>query len=150
MIAAFVRAIRAGAIDIQQSTVVLAHYGRFGPFFDQCARFLGDTLKNEGVYGDRADTVASVSFQSLRDVSSARAICFKTTLTYPFRCEVHRVVDRWSSQKRRAGRLSFTVALVLRRRSWSTAVHHQDIAVQVLRPDSQVRRRLGSEESCSF
>ena len=55
-------------IDIRHATIVLAHYGRFGPFFDNCAKVLTESLKDEGLYGENTVATTSVVVDTLREV----------------------------------------------------------------------------------
>jgi cohesin complex subunit SA-1/2 len=74
LVSTFVRAIHIGAVDISHSTSILSNYQRFGPLFDQCCRFISDTLREEGVYGGRGRTAADVAAQALEEVSELAAL----------------------------------------------------------------------------
>jgi cohesin complex subunit SA-1/2 len=69
IIAAFLRAIRAGAIHFRHCSVLLTHFGRLGPPFDLCAKLVVDILREEGMYKQNGETVVSVITQALREVS---------------------------------------------------------------------------------
>lgn len=76
----FLRAIRAGAIDVRHGAVLLAHYGRLGSSFDLSARILVDILREEGMYKDNGEVVTAVITQALREVSE-RCPCYRRALT---------------------------------------------------------------------
>ncbi|KAF8892974.1 hypothetical protein BD779DRAFT_1609978 [Infundibulicybe gibba] len=63
----FLRAIRAGAIDIRHGAVLLAHYGRLGPSFDVCSKVIVDVLREEGMMNDRGEIVVAVLTQAVRE-----------------------------------------------------------------------------------
>ncbi|PCH37402.1 hypothetical protein WOLCODRAFT_84248 [Wolfiporia cocos MD-104 SS10] len=67
VITTFLRAIRAGVIHFQHSTIILAHYGRLGPAFDLCTKVIIDILREEGMYKNNGDGVVAVICQALRD-----------------------------------------------------------------------------------
>lgn len=67
-ITSFLRAIRAGAIDVKHSAVLLAHYDRLGSTFDQCSKVVIEVLKEEGMYRKNGAAVAHVVTQALREV----------------------------------------------------------------------------------
>lgn len=64
----FLRAIRAGAIQIQHGSVLLAHYGRLGTAFDVCSKVVVDVLREEGMFNNNPDVVVGVITQTLCDV----------------------------------------------------------------------------------
>ncbi|KAI0052365.1 hypothetical protein FA95DRAFT_1675331 [Auriscalpium vulgare] len=67
VISTFLRAIRAGAISLQHSAVLLMHHGRLGPAFDLCSKVIVEVLKEEGMYKGHGDLVSTVVSQALRD-----------------------------------------------------------------------------------
>lgn len=64
----FLRAIRAGAVNIRHGAVLLAHYGRFGTTFDECSKIMVEVLREEGMYNGNPDIVVSVVTQAIREV----------------------------------------------------------------------------------
>jgi hypothetical protein len=68
LVSTFVRAIHIGAVDMSHSASILANYQRFGSLFDQCCRFIADTLREEGVYGTKGRDAADVAAQALEEV----------------------------------------------------------------------------------
>ncbi|KAI0795779.1 hypothetical protein C8Q75DRAFT_747433 [Abortiporus biennis] len=67
VIATFLRAIKTGAIQFRQAYVLLAHYGRLGPVFNQCAKVIVDILREEGMYKDNGEAVVAVILQALEE-----------------------------------------------------------------------------------
>ncbi|KDQ07525.1 hypothetical protein BOTBODRAFT_119941 [Botryobasidium botryosum FD-172 SS1] len=63
----FLRAIRTGAIDVQHCVVLLAHFGRLGTTFDQCAKVIVEVLREEGMYKGNGEAVAQVITQALQE-----------------------------------------------------------------------------------
>jgi cohesin complex subunit SA-1/2 len=68
VISTFLRAIRAGAIQIQHGAVLLAHYGRLGPTFDACSKVIVDVLREEGMMNNRGEVVSLVVTHALQEV----------------------------------------------------------------------------------
>lgn len=66
-ISTFLRAIRAGAVHVRHSAVLLAHYGRLGPAFDLCTKVIIDALREEGMYRENGDLVVDVVTQALKE-----------------------------------------------------------------------------------
>ncbi|KAL4076765.1 hypothetical protein V8B97DRAFT_2084279 [Scleroderma yunnanense] len=66
-ISTFLRAIRAGAVRINHSAVLLAHYGRLGPVFDLCTKVIIDVLREEGMYNENGEIVVDVVTQALKE-----------------------------------------------------------------------------------
>ena len=69
-ISTFLRAIRAGAVHIKHSDVLLANYGRLGPSFDLCTKVIIDVLREEGMLNDNGETVVEVIKKALLEVQS--------------------------------------------------------------------------------
>lgn len=67
-ISTFLRAIRAGAIDVKHGVILLAHYGRLGPVFDLCTKVIIDVLRDEGMYNENGEVVVQVATQGLKEV----------------------------------------------------------------------------------
>lgn len=80
-ISTFLRAIRAGAVHVRHSAVLLAHYGRLGPAFDLCTKVIIDTLREEGMYRENGDIVVEIVTQALKEVYPMRA--FADAITDP-------------------------------------------------------------------
>jgi hypothetical protein len=57
-------------VDIKHATVILPHCGRFGDFFDQCAKLLSDDLKRNVVNGDDHEGDASIVVEAFKLVSN--------------------------------------------------------------------------------
>jgi cohesin complex subunit SA-1/2 len=73
-ISTFLRAIRAGAVHVRHSAVLLAHYGRLGPAFDLCTKVIIDALREEGMYRENGDLVVDVVTQALKEVRLTRVV----------------------------------------------------------------------------
>lgn len=69
VVATFLRAIRAGAVQFQHCATLLAHYGRLGVSFDLCSKLIVDILREEGMYKGHGESVVAVITHSLREVS---------------------------------------------------------------------------------
>lgn len=69
---AFLRALRAGVIQVQHGSVLLAHHGRLGPAFDLSSKLMIDILREEGMYNDNGQLVVDVIVDSLREVKHLR------------------------------------------------------------------------------
>lgn len=67
-VSTFLRAIRAGAVHVKHSDVLLANYGRLGPSFDLCTKVIIDVLREEGMYNEHGDTVVEVIKKALLEV----------------------------------------------------------------------------------
>ena len=70
VIATFLRAIKAGAIEFRHAATLLSHYGRLGPVFDMCSKVIVDILREEGMYKENGDAVVAVILRALEEVSS--------------------------------------------------------------------------------
>lgn len=68
VISTFLRAIRAGAINIQHGSVLLAHYERLGVAFDTCVKVVVDILREEGLSGDNGEIIVSVVTKAIQEV----------------------------------------------------------------------------------
>lgn len=77
VVTTFLRAIRAGAIHFRHSAVLLTHYGRLGASFDLCAKVIVDILREEGLYKNNGEEVATIAKHALREVclSSGTLTC---------------------------------------------------------------------------
>lgn len=69
-VSTFLRAIRAGAVHIKHSDVLLANYGRLGPSFDLCTKVIIDVLRDEGMYNENGEMVVEVIKKALLEVCS--------------------------------------------------------------------------------
>lgn len=69
LVACFCKAICVDVLDLHHASAVLTHYGRFGPFYDECCTMLGNALRHYGVYGDQGEAAAGVVSESLKAVS---------------------------------------------------------------------------------
>lgn len=69
LVAAFTRAICTGILDLSHSSTLLIHHDRFGPFFDEACKQLGEALRHYGIYGEDGHSAASVVVDSLQGVS---------------------------------------------------------------------------------
>ncbi|KAF9463277.1 hypothetical protein BDZ94DRAFT_636599 [Collybia nuda] len=67
VISTFLRAIRAGALHIRHSAVLLAYYGQLGSSFDMCSKIAVDVLREEGMIHDRGEVVVDVLINALRE-----------------------------------------------------------------------------------
>lgn len=84
-VSTFLRAIRAGAVHVKHSDVLLANYGRVGPSFDLCTKVIIDVLREEGMYNDNGEMVANVIKKALLEVrlplhSAPLALIYKMRL----------------------------------------------------------------------
>ena len=71
----FLRAIRAGAINVQHGAILLAHYGRLGLAFDTCSKVIVEILREEGMMKDNAEIVITVVTQALQEVCQVIQHC---------------------------------------------------------------------------
>ncbi len=69
VITTFLRAIRAGALQVRHGAVILAHYGRLGSAFDTCAKVIIDVLREESIMKEEGEVVVLVATQALQEVS---------------------------------------------------------------------------------
>lgn len=69
-IASFSRALCTDVIDLTHASTVLAHHDRFGPFYDECNKWLAEALRHYGILGDAGSAVAGVVTDSLKAVRS--------------------------------------------------------------------------------
>lgn len=69
VMATFLRAICANVIHVRHGAIFLAHYGRLGPTFDTCSKAIVDVLRDEGMYKNNGEVVATVVTQALQEVS---------------------------------------------------------------------------------
>ncbi|KAF9011840.1 hypothetical protein BDQ17DRAFT_1396897 [Cyathus striatus] len=67
VISTFLRAIRAGVVNVQHGAVLLAHYGRLGLAFDMCSKLLNDILREEGMEKNNGDVVVTVLTKALSE-----------------------------------------------------------------------------------
>ncbi|KAI5121584.1 hypothetical protein M0805_009455 [Coniferiporia weirii] len=63
----FLRALRAGVIDVRHGSVLLAHYGRLGPSFDLSSKLMVDILREEGMYKENGNLVVEVIVDALKE-----------------------------------------------------------------------------------
>ncbi|TRM66853.1 hypothetical protein BD626DRAFT_627323 [Schizophyllum amplum] len=67
VITTYLRAIRAGVIDLRHCAVLLAHYGRFGSNVDSCSKVVLDSLRQECRKGGDTETVVGVITETIQD-----------------------------------------------------------------------------------
>uniref|UniRef100_D8Q7N8 SCD domain-containing protein n=1 Tax=Schizophyllum commune (strain H4-8 / FGSC 9210) TaxID=578458 RepID=D8Q7N8_SCHCM len=67
VITTYLRAIRAGVIDLRHCAVLLAHYGRFGANVDSCSKVVLDSLRQECRRGGDTELVVSVITEAIRE-----------------------------------------------------------------------------------
>ncbi|XP_006455307.1 hypothetical protein AGABI2DRAFT_121237 [Agaricus bisporus var. bisporus H97] len=67
VISTFLRAVRAGAINIQHGSVLLAHYGRLGVAFDTCVKVVVDILREEGLAGGNGEIIVAVVTKAVQE-----------------------------------------------------------------------------------
>jgi hypothetical protein len=67
VVSTFLRAIRAGALHVRHSAVLLAYNGQLGPSFDMCSRVVVEVLREEGMINDRGEVVVDVLTNALRE-----------------------------------------------------------------------------------
>lgn len=68
VIGAFIRAVRAGVIQVGHGAVLLAQYGRLGSSFDLFAKYVVDILREEGTGNNNGEVVVSVVTQAVQEV----------------------------------------------------------------------------------
>lgn len=68
VISTFLRAIRAGAIQIQHGAVLLAHYGRLEVAFDTCSKVIVDLLREETVMKENPELIVGVICHAIQEV----------------------------------------------------------------------------------
>lgn len=101
-IAPFVRAMHNQVFDLRHASVILAHFDRFGPVFDQWARILAHDLKNDAIHANKADEVARIIVQSFKEVSNAlHHDCYCTWLTLFHDCVGLRALSQRCRSSRR-------------------------------------------------
>ena len=70
VVSTFLRAIRAGAVQIRHSVALLVHHGRLGASYDACLKVIVDILREQGMYNEQGDAIVAVVTESLREVRS--------------------------------------------------------------------------------
>lgn len=68
VISTFLRAIRAGTINVQHGAVVLAHYGCLELPFDTCSKVIIDVLREENVMKDNPDIIVATLTRAIQEV----------------------------------------------------------------------------------
>ena len=68
VVATFLRAVRAGAVHVLHSAVLLAHYGRLGSSFDGCSKVIVDVLREEGIHNKNSELVIAIVTRAIREV----------------------------------------------------------------------------------
>lgn len=68
LMVSYARAICVDVLDLHHASTMLIHYDRFGPFFNECCRWLGDAVRQFGVLGDAGHAAAGVAVESLKGV----------------------------------------------------------------------------------
>jgi cohesin complex subunit SA-1/2 len=58
-------------MHVRHGAVLLAHYGRLGSTFDECAKVMVDVLREEGMGNGNPDVVVSIVTQAIREVCSS-------------------------------------------------------------------------------
>ncbi|CCA73858.1 related to Nuclear cohesin complex subunit [Serendipita indica DSM 11827] len=71
LLAPFIQAIRTETISFEHSSIILAHYGRFGDMYDQLARVLVEMLRTRWQQGDGQE-VTSVVQRAMREAFMLR------------------------------------------------------------------------------
>lgn len=68
VISTFLRAIRAGTINVQHGAVVLAHYGRLELAFDTCSKVVIDVLREERIMKDIPEAIVATLTRAIQEV----------------------------------------------------------------------------------
>lgn len=74
LMVSYARAICVDVLDLHHASTMLIHYDRFGPFFNECCRWLGDAVRQFGVLGDAGHAAAAVAIESLKGVRRMRSL----------------------------------------------------------------------------
>lgn len=69
LVVSYARAICVDVLDIHHASTMLIHYDRFGPFYNECCRWLGDAIRQFGILGDAGHAAAGVAIESFKGVS---------------------------------------------------------------------------------
>lgn len=91
LIVSYARAICVDVLDIHHASSMLIHYDRFGPFYNECCRWLGDAIRQFGILSDAGHAAAGVAIESFKGVSlddpmTYRDTALKASLVFrPFR-----------------------------------------------------------------
>ncbi|KAL1748245.1 hypothetical protein HDZ31DRAFT_79792 [Schizophyllum fasciatum] len=67
VITTYLRAIRAGVVDLRHCAVLLAHYGRFGANVDSCSKVVLDSLRQESRRGGDTELVVGVIIEAIQE-----------------------------------------------------------------------------------
>lgn len=89
----FIRAVRASVISFEHAAVILTHYGRFGPLYDQLSKILTELLRNHWQTGN-IGIVTVIVQNSMRGVSIR---CVKSILYSSFLYQGFQLVSKRSS-----------------------------------------------------
>jgi cohesin complex subunit SA-1/2 len=74
VISTFVKALALGVVQLRHSAHILAHIGRLGSLYDECAKYLVETVRDEGLYNGSVSLAVGVlqeTFEKVRDLSMA-------------------------------------------------------------------------------
>lgn len=77
MVAVFSRALCTSTLDLYHASAVLAHFGRFDAFYDECCEMLAAALKYHGLKLKSSEIVASIVIATLRAVSNLELDCVR-------------------------------------------------------------------------
>lgn len=70
LVVCYARAVCVDVLDLHHASTMLIHYDRFGPFFNECCRWLGDAVRQFEILGEAGHAAAGVAVESLKGVSS--------------------------------------------------------------------------------
>lgn len=73
LIVSFARAVCVDVLDLHHASTMLIHYDRFGPFYNECCRWLGDAIRQFGIIGDAGHAAAGVAVESFKGVGAFKA-----------------------------------------------------------------------------
>jgi cohesin complex subunit SA-1/2 len=68
MISIVLRSITLRVMHARHGALLLAHFGRLGPVFDQCAKSVVDVLREEGMYRNNGAVVVEVVTRAMEEV----------------------------------------------------------------------------------
>ncbi|EIN14604.1 hypothetical protein PUNSTDRAFT_140847 [Punctularia strigosozonata HHB-11173 SS5] len=67
VISIVLRSITLRVMHVRHGALILAHYGRLGPVFDQCSKTIIDVLKEEGMYRENGAVVVEVVTRAMEE-----------------------------------------------------------------------------------
>lgn len=68
LVTTFIQGLLCEVLDLEHAAVVLAHFGRFGPEYDELCKRLAEYVKGAACYGSSAPVASRVVVKALQDV----------------------------------------------------------------------------------